>query len=278
MPPAFTEITYELHLAADLSIGSGVGLPGVIDEYVVRDAEDFAFAPFSGIKGMARDSCVHLMKFLRCYETNDYACAGQRALIDANELGQASPRGLCGLQIAQKLCVLCANFGSPITPARWLFSAAQYAESYRETVRGFESKDRNAGSTRGSLARRDSETSAHAAIDPWTKRAAENQLFNLEVVRLPDTNEALRQLATWTGTIVYHAPLQGAKETARSDDELVGWLLAALLFTRRIGGQRRRGWGRCRFVLVGDDKIALEAKLNTWFEQLERDAILSAGG
>lgn len=275
MAQTITEIIYELHLATDLHIGSGVGLPGVIDEYVVRDHQGFSYAPFSEIKGVVRDSCVRLMKYLDCY--NRYVCDGQRAQIDARRQGTASPKGFCELT-ANKPCVLCAVFGSPITPARWWFSPAEYKDEYRDTIGRFEAKAGNYKGAGHSFARRDSATSAHAAIDPQTRRAAEKQLFNLEIVRLPDMGDILEKFSIWKGQILYQEPLPDAKEAECGDDELIGWLLAALLSTRRIGGRRRRGWGRCRFVLCGDSKQALEGKLDDWLNRLQANGVLTAGG
>lgn len=273
MPPRFTQIAYQLYLPADLHIGSGVGLPGVIDEHVVRDHEDFAFAPFSEIKGIVRDSCVQLMRYLGCDADQRYVCEGHRAMLEASRLGGASPRGFCAL-MGGKPCALCAIFGSPVTPARWWFSPATYTKDYRKAAK-FGGIDSAEEPEARAFAWRDSATSAHAAIDPGTKRAAESQLFNLEIVRLPDEGDPLHQFAIWEGEIL---ELSSGNEAECSDDELLGWLLAALLFTRRIGGRRRRGWGRCRFVLSGDNKQQLETLLGEWLAQLQKAGILKAGG
>src|SRR6266851_1468823 len=135
MSPTFTEIEYALRLLADLHIGSGVGLPGVIDEYIVRDHEDFAYAPFSEIKGIVRDSGIRLLKHLECDESEN-VCAGQREMI-ASARQSVSSRMFCGLS-EEKLCVLCYIFGSSVTPGRWWFSPARYAQVYKETVNRFE--------------------------------------------------------------------------------------------------------------------------------------------
>jgi CRISPR/Cas system CSM-associated protein Csm3 (group 7 of RAMP superfamily) len=275
MPPTITEIPYELHLAADLHIGSGVGLPGVIDEYVVRDHEGFAYTPFSEVKGIVRDNCVQLMKYLGCDNNTKYACDGHRAQIGILQGSDPPAKGFCGLAGA-KLCALCAIFGSRITPARWWFSPARYSETYCESVLKFKTDD--APDAWNQFARRDSATSAHAAIDPLTKRAAEDHLFNLEVVRLPDTSPTLQKVAVWEGHIIYQTPLPQEKKAELADDELLGWLLAALLFTRRIGGRRRRGWGRCRFVLSGGNKSTIEQRVENWLNHLQAERVLNAGG
>jgi hypothetical protein len=49
--------------------------------------------------------------------------------------------------------------------------------------------------------------------------------------------------------------------------EQVGLVIASLLFTRRIGGRRSRGWGRCKFEIEAfqQDSSAYQA-LQTWLE------------
>lgn len=258
------KIRYELHVETDLHIGSGVGLPGVVDEHVVRDQEELAFAPFSGIKGMARDSCAQLMKHLGCLNDARYACDSQRRMLAVRRIGAASPKGFCSLQNAAGLCALCAIFGSPMSEARWWFSPATYAESYRQAVE-FGASLAIAGETdktKSFFARRDAAFSAHAAIDPRTKRAAEQQLFNLEVIRQPEG-------ALWEGVIISRPPITG-KAPVCDEKELFGWLLAALLFTRRLGGRRRRGWGRCRFRAIEPDAQKAQGALDVWLDILQQ--------
>ena len=133
---------------------------------------------------------------------------------------------------------MCSLFGSPVSPGRWWFSSATYSNEYRKIVKDAEEN------VKLNLARQDMATVAQASVNPMTKRAEEGHLFNLEAVR---TSEI------WEGSIEYMAPSTGSLDSALSEEELLGWLGASLLFTRRIGGRRRRGWGRCRFYLKDND-------------------------
>jgi hypothetical protein len=153
MPEA---IHYRLYLFGDVHIGSGVGLPGVIDEYVVRDHENFAFLPSSEVRGLVRDSCVTLLQRLRQWDT---ICAGQKAWYQMGRLlEKVQIEEFCGFR-QRKLCVLCALFGSPANAGGWWFSPASYnAEDYREVVKRADPT----GSLR--LAWRDQATSTHASI------------------------------------------------------------------------------------------------------------------
>lgn len=261
-------IDYELHLAADLHIGSGVGLPGVIDEAVVRDHKNFAYAPFSEIKGITRDSCVRLLKYLDCLTQAAYLCKGQLDFLEQQQTTAPSAKDFCQFK-ADELCALCTIFGSPITPARWWFSPAQYSTSYKMEIERVEKLANLISNSFSSPTMRDSAMSAHAAINPQTRRASEGQLFNLEVVRLPDNNTAVSQQAVWSGQILYRDVSAQDKSAALSDGNLLSVLTASLLFTRRIGGRRRRGWGSCRFVLSGANKAAIETHLREWITAVQ---------
>ena len=99
------------------------------------------------------------------------------------------------------------------------------------------------------MADNDAAISAHASIDPGTRRAKTHHLFHMEVVRPSEP---------FDGEIAF---LGWAAEPALPAEQLTAWLTAALLFTRRAGGRRRRGWGRCWFKLPeekDDNKTALE--------------------
>jgi len=224
-------IHYRLHLFGDLHIGSGIGLPGVIDEYVVRDQDNFPQVLGSEIKGIVRDNCVRLLKYLGEW---DIICQGQKSWHSMQRLMEGlEVSELCGFK-KESLCILCALFGSPATPGGWWFSPATYTVNYRNTVKDAD----QTGQLR--LAYRDSAINAQTSIDPETKRAEEHHLFNLEVVRASQV---------WEGDIESIPLPAGHPNPAGTDDELLGYLTGALLFTRRLGGRRRRGWGRCRFDL-----------------------------
>jgi len=243
-------ISYRLYLFGDVHVGSGVGLPGVIDEYVVRDHEGFAFLPGSEIKGLVRDSCVTLLQRLGKW---DSICEGQKDW-------HAMERLLTGVHVEEfcafrqrPLCVLCALFGSPANGGGWWFSPAGYDDKdYKDEVENVDTK----GHLR--LAWRDQAISAHASIDDKTRRAAEDHLFSLEAVRPRSVwvgrVEPLSRLTTVTANSSYRV---------MSEDHLLGWLIMSLLFTRRVGSRRRRGWGRCRFEIservANSNKAALQA-------------------
>jgi CRISPR-associated protein Csx10 len=234
---SFHPIYYRLHLFGDLHVGSGLGLPGVVDAFVSRGNEEFAFIPGSQIKGLVRDSCLRLLEGLN---RSDDICPGQESWNKMSRLMQdVEVENFCGMQ-GTALCVLCALFGSPVTPGSWWFSDATYDKDYRDNVKG-------AGLN---SAVRDRSTSAHASIDPKTKRAEEDHLFSFETVRT--------QKQAWVGKIEL---INDTSTSPAQQTELLGILTASLLFTRRVGGRRRRGWGRCRFEIPAISQLSAEEPL-----------------
>jgi CRISPR/Cas system CSM-associated protein Csm3 (group 7 of RAMP superfamily) len=219
------QLIYILKFEGDLHSGTGMGLPGLIDEFVVRDAEGLAYLPASHIKGLVRDSCYRLWQ-IHGKARGVHICSGQQQW---QKLGQETtslgpdPASFCGMQEKQKLCLMCALFGAPSMPGSIWFSPANYPMT--ESL------------SRLKLAESDSVLRAHAAIDRLTRRAKDKQLFQLEVINPLD--DFIGEIF-WEGWVA---------ETELSKDDLFAWLTASLLFIRHVGGRRRRGWGRGRFSL-----------------------------
>lgn len=228
-------LNYSLHFHGDMHIGSGTGIPGVIDERVLRDDKGFAYLPASTIKGLVRQSCIDLLRYRNQVER--LMCIGQQRLY-AEENEMPKQNKFC--QDQKSPCLICFLFGSPVIKGATWYSPAEYPEEYREVI------------LRAPFpaAERDMSTSAHASIDSRTGRAREHQLFNLEVVQPAEH---------FTGTIRLTRPLPDPGKTEQESDFL-GWLTAALLFTRSAGGRRRRGWGQCQFILSEQENtIPLQA-------------------
>jgi CRISPR/Cas system CSM-associated protein Csm3 (group 7 of RAMP superfamily) len=141
------------------------------------------------------------------------------------------------------ICLICALFGSPFRQSPLWFSPAEYDVTYRYLLKKAE------------LVERDRNTRAQASINRWTRRAQTHHLFSTEVVS-PNEN--------FLGQIEFTDPIF---PIFKNENPLV-WLTAALLFTRRIGGGRRRGRGRCEFKLMQatDDNANLVAQqaLTNW--------------
>lgn len=229
-------LRYTLHIKGDLHSGTGMGLPGLIDELVLRDADGLAYLPGSHIKGLVRDSCYRLWQ---AQGEDNLICEGQKEWMQHTTGPEPEASLFCSMQ-GRDLCLICALFGAASTKGGFWFSPAKYPDA----------KDLAAldlGTSDGALR-------AQTALDPLTKRAKPNQLFQIEVVQPLDQFEGEFHFLGWAG------------KPRLDDDNLVAWLTASLLFTRRLGGNRRRGWGRSRFSLDTHDpesRKALDA-LTTW--------------
>src|SRR5690554_5766496 len=98
--------SYSLYLWGDMHIGSGVGVPGYIDERVVRDENGLAYIPASEVKGLIRQSCADLVY----YRNRQFAlCLGQRRW-QKLESGEPAPADFC--EPTADPCILCGLFGS----------------------------------------------------------------------------------------------------------------------------------------------------------------------
>ena len=230
-------LTYSLKVEGDVHTGTGMGLPGLIDEFVLRDAEGTAYLPASHIKGLVRDSCYLLWQMRK---EPVRICEGQKQWQSQATDPVPDAHRFCEMA-EQDLCLMCALFGSPSSQGSFWFSPATYLDA--DTLGKLD------------LGESDGALRAHTAIDPYTKRAKTNQLFQIEVVQPIDLFYGDIHFTGWAGA-----------QPELDHDSLVAWLTAALLFTRRVGGNRRRGWGHCRFTLATDDKDNLEAiqKTRIW--------------
>ena len=257
---SINEIKYQLLLLSDLHIGSGLGIPGILDKCVVRDSKGFAYAPSSHIKGLVRDSCIRLIDYLGYIKSEDYICAGQVVTLIGDN---PSMEEFCVVN-GKKRCLVCHLFGSPWAPGTWRFSPAEYMEEYRNTVRLLD-EDRTG------LAHLDSNSCAQASINPHLRRAEDGHLFNLEVVRSTGMTMDNNNNILWTGRLVKQSmPLL---VTGLGEEVADGAILASLLFTRCMGGKRRRGWGRCRFIIDGMEKIVIDDTLDKFLGQSKENAL-----
>ena len=173
--------------------------------------------------------------------------------------------GFCAFY-QRPLCVLCALFGSPASGGGWWFSPASYDDKdYKDEVENADPESHLR------LAWRDQAVSAHTSIDDKTKRAAEDHLVSLEVVR---------PRSVWVGRVEPlprpATPTASSSYSMVSEDHLLGWLTMSLLFTRHVGSRRRRGWGRCRFDVnesASEGNRAARRALESLFVEIATHAV-----
>ena len=229
-------IKYHLITAGSFHIGTGIGIPGQIDDLVVKDQDQFPRIPASHIRGIIRENIFQLAGYL---DKEDMICKGQHAIRRGSS---PSPNDFCP---DESPCILCSLTGSPIREGVLWFSDAHYDIEYREFVKRLAPQ----------LATKDQSVSTHVTIERTTGRSKPNQLFSLEFV---DTDNH------FVGEIdLMHIP--------QIDQTLLGWLLASMLFTRKIGGRRRRGWGNCRIEILNiPSEMELKDVINEWVAEVTK--------
>ena len=228
------EISYNLRIQNLYQSGTGTGLPGYVDEFTLRDPQGFAYLPASHIKGVVRQNCYRL---LAVQERTGLICKSQQTW-QSGETPEATD--YCIMQ-NQQACPMCALFGSPFLPARLLFSSARMEADFRDKAEKilWEAND--------------SFPRAQASIDLGTRRARPHHLFS---------SEAVCPATPFIGKVQLDLDLR--QEAAQWQ---AGLAIAALLFTRRIGGKRSRGLGRCRFEIELDTPDGLLKKcLLSWLD------------
>lgn len=223
-------INFQVLFSSRWHVGSGFGVPGQIDDQNVRDDQDFSRLPATHLRGLVRESCFQLAEYLNQPQV---ACEGQH-IIRAG--GAPSPAALS--HHGEPPCLICRLFGSPLSKGSLWFSDARYNTEFRSAINHL-----SIGS------KQDGYVSTHVALDRQTQRARANQLYNTEVV---------------DPVLAYEAQINILQPILKED---LQWLIAALLFTRRVGGKRRRGLGSCQIKVTSLPDPYQAANLRAFVEQ-----------
>jgi len=204
------EIAYKITLHEPLCVGTGRGIPWLVDSTTCRDHENMPIIPGSTIKGRLR--------------------AASRAL--AARMGWVMCARGCP-NTAAAPCHLCAAFGSAAFPCGLRFSPARAASLYYEMKKladreGWPLPDRLVSTRTGIRKAKTRGVVAHGA------------LFNTECV---DPRVELN--GTITGEIfgLEHRP---AHEVVRP----LVLVLGGLQLIRYIGGDKARGFGACDVIVT----------------------------
>lgn len=210
LPPLELEVT--VRFRSEFHIGTGHGIPGVVDDCTVRDGKGRLLIPGTTLKGVIRDACetvARLLDIQRCDGTLE-----------------RSGR-LCGINYAPdygETCYLCNLFGNRGHEAKLRFGAARYNAKLEKLL----ADDRLPQVVRDRLAHPE----WHNRIDRRLGRAQEDFLFAYEL-----------GLKTWEFTASITEVSLIPPDRRRRHLVL---LLAGIRFVRELGGKRRAGKGECR--------------------------------
>ena len=230
-------IEYDIQFESDFHIGSGFGIPGIADNLIVKDATGVPYIPGTTIKAMLRDSAETVCDLLEIPR-----CDGEPGTND-----DGSQKTLCGVTQLDNVCPICIIFGSRFTPASFAFESARYEEDFQKVVHS-----RSLRPIIRSLTR----TETHNRIDRWTGTAQKDFLF---------THELGIHDHPFSGRIVQVMALKN--ELLEGSENL---LSIALNFTERIGGKRRRGKGKCAFLIDQTQKPDC-ALAETWIRSVQNN-------
>lgn len=212
LPPF--ELEVKVKFRSEFHIGTGHGIPGVVDDCTVRDSQGRLLIPGTTIKGIIRDACETVARFI-----NIQHCHGTL---------ERSGR-LCGINYTSaygEACSLCNLFGNRGHEAKVRFEAARYDA----TLEKFLAHDRLPQLVRD----RQVHAQWHNRIDRQLGRAQEDFLFAYEL-----------GLRTWefTASISEVSPIPSSQRRRH-----LILLLAGIRLVRELGGKRRAGKGECTFT------------------------------
>jgi len=197
---------------SEFHIGTGHGVPGVVDDCLARDGHGRPLIPGTTLKGVIRDACETVARLLNMERCD----------------GTLKRRGsLCGINYSPaygEACYLCNLFGNRGNEAKLRFGAARLSDRLERLL----ADDRLTQAVRDRLARPE----WHNRIDRELGRAQEKFLFAYEL-----------GVKTWE----FAAPISEVSPIPPDQRRRhLVFLLAGLHFVRELGGKRRAGKGECR--------------------------------
>jgi len=209
-------ITYNVDFKSDYHIGSGFGIAGVVDDTLVKDAKGRLLIPGKTLKGIIRDACEDLVN---AFHIPELVCNGT----------VANGGKMCGVNRSGNTCLLCLIFGSEAIPSHFRFQSARRRDAVGDLM-----GEEEMSSALQALSR----IEAHNCIDRDTGTATEKLLFAYELGRKTESYEA---------GIFQIRPF----DSSDREKETFALLVAGMRFVMRLGGNRRRGKGRCRLRIEG---------------------------
>ena len=206
-------IRYSVSFRSDYHIGSGLGIAGMADDLLVRDADQGLPLPGATLKGVIKDATEDVVDALGIRHR---MCDGTVA-----NGGQ-----LCGVN-RDDTCLLCLLFENrgPHKPFR--FQSARR----RDVLADLLSDERMSLFARGAT-----RYESHNRIDRRTGTAASGALFSYEL--------GGRKYPFSSSVTQRHSFVSGDQEK-----DALALLVAGMRFVSRLGGSRRRGKGRCRLQI-----------------------------
>ncbi|MBC8521845.1 MAG: hypothetical protein H8D26_07655 [Methanomicrobia archaeon] len=235
------QVRYRIIFETEYHIGSGFARPGIVDNTIIRDNKGRLYIPGHTIKGIIRDSAEELL-------------AHWRSKLNICDGTFEPGKKLCGVNCnLNSPCLFCRLFGSVYTSCYFNFAPAVFEKEF-EALLGCDLGEGYV-SPGEYLIPDQVRTSAHNKINRATGRVEKDLLFSYEL---------------GANTVPLEGTIERVNPEREEEAELVV-LISALRFIKRIGGRRRKGWGRCEVQIV--EPSDWEERINNLKELLENGKI-----
>jgi CRISPR/Cas system CSM-associated protein Csm3 (group 7 of RAMP superfamily) len=235
-------VRYRITFETEYHIGNGFARPGIVDNTIIRDNKGRLYIPGHTIKGIIRDAAEELLAHWR---TKLNICNGT---FDPG-------KKLCGVNFnLNSPCLFCRLFGSVYTSSYFNYSPAVFEKEF-EAFLGCDLGE-DFVSPGEYLIPDQVRTSTHNKISRASGRVENDHLFSYELGASTTPFEGMIE------------PVNHEREV--EEVELVV-LISALRFIKRIGGRRRKGWGKCEVEIV--EPPDWEKRVNNLKELLENGKI-----
>lgn len=237
-------LTFEIEFKSDFHIGAGHGLGQQVDSALLRDPDGVPVIRGTVIEGLLRESLANLLDSSIEALKSGQSCTASGA--------RSATQAYCGQWAAnENPCPVCAIFGSPRQPKRWLISSARPTTLEEPQQKGYWQPGETAA-----------QTATRVRVNPRTRRAEENKLFTRE-----EGDSSLR----------FRFTAECAEDDAVATEE-AAWLVAAARLLRNLGASKYRGRGECEIHLADrtQEKDLLDS-FAAWLHESQTPAATQAG-
>jgi CRISPR/Cas system CSM-associated protein Csm3 (group 7 of RAMP superfamily) len=244
-------VAYQLDFAMPFHFGTGMRT-GLIDRAVQRDSKGYLYVPGSTIKGVVREHCEQLARFLGAEDDEHLRIRSPHVMRDA----QAALQGY-----GEQVPIITRIFGSQAHAGHLFFEDARQAD-----LAFWDGRDiLNEPEDKGKYSSLQVDVSTQVRMDRLTHTAVPHALYTSEF--------GIRDLQ-FKGSIrgvLECFPLaldEGAEEVPTYSLLL---LLAGLLMVERMGANKSSGKGKCSFKitkLTVGEKPYSESDWQSWMDQL----------
>jgi CRISPR/Cas system CSM-associated protein Csm3 (group 7 of RAMP superfamily) len=245
------QIEYLLDFAMPFHFGTGMRI-GLIDRAVLRDSSGYLYVPGSTIKGVVREHCEQLARFLGAED-------GKQLRIGSPHVSRDAQAALQGY--SEKVPIITRIFGSQTYPGRLFFEDARQTE-----LDFWDGKDINELEDKGKYSSLQVSIATQVRLDRLTRTAVRHALYTSEF-GIRD----LRFQGCIRGVLeCFPLPLDQVEKEVPTYSLLL--LLAGLLMVEHMGANKSSGKGKCGLQInqltIGDTTYS-ESEWQSWMDILE---------